>query len=137
MPAMKPSTTSRARTSSVASRATTAGSRNARPSADPRATPRGGWEPEAERGNEALTRAPLRRASPAPRSRRLLPRPGDHLLVVALERFALEAALDLPALESCQPEQQLQLVEVDPALPRMGAVRGDHLARGIDLAHLD
>src|SRR2546425_1421233 len=143
MPAMKPSTTSRARTSRCARRATTSGSRKARPSALPRATPRSGCAPEPARGKEALTSAPPRAGAartcraPGPRSCRLPPGPGDDLLVVALERRAVEAALDLPARKSREGEQQLQLVAVDPALAGLGMVRGDETSARIQLAHFD
>src|SRR5216117_3003104 len=117
MPAMKPSTTSRARTSRCDSRATTSGSRNARPSLARRPPPGPagrtgvpGRAPEAERGEEVLM--PSRP-----------PRPGQHLLVVALERRAREVALDLPARELREREQQLQLVAVHPALRGFRAVR--------------
>src|SRR5204863_2251504 len=107
MPAMKPSTTSRARTSRCARRATPPGSRNARPPAAPRATPRSGWAPERERGNDALMAR-----SPASS---ILPRGPYHLVGVALEGPSVEATQHLVAGEARGPEQQLHLVTEGPA----------------------
>src|SRR5262245_41017549 len=107
MPAMKPSTTTRARTSRWESRATTAGSSTARA---PRGSPRRG--PGTE-GFEAL------------RSARL---PGErqHLAGVGLERAAIPAPEDFPAREAGEAEQELELEAVHPALASletMGARR--------------
>src|SRR5438876_5705039 len=96
MPAMKPSTTSRARTSRCESRATTAGSSSPRPPAPPaspeRATPRSGWAPEAERGAEGLTSD--------------LPGRDDEQFAFGAHRLAAETARDLPAREARGAEQQ-------------------------------
>src|SRR2546426_2035634 len=96
------STTSRARTSRCARRATTAGSRNCRAPPAPRAParPRSGWAPDEARGNEPVTSGP-----PPPPS--ILPRERHHLLVLDIERFAPEAAVELPAREPRHPQQQL------------------------------
>src|SRR2546426_6977040 len=128
---MKPSTTSRARTSRCARRATTAGSRNCRAPPAPRAParPRSGWAPDEARGNEPVTSGP-----PSPPS--ILPRERHHLLVLDIERFAPEAAVELPAREPRHPQQQLELGPVDPAHRGLGPARRHQAPLAVELAHL-
>src|SRR5262245_30448406 len=120
---MKPSTTTRARTSRCESRATTAGSRAMR---SPRArdTP-GARAPEPERESEALIGSSV------------LPGEGDHRVGVLGERTPVPAAQDEPAPEAHVAEQELHLVAIDPALPRLEAVRARHLPGGVQLLDLD
>src|SRR5258705_2640392 len=98
MPAMKPSTTTRARTSRWESRATTAGSSTARRPRAPasRCGPRGSEPLAVERGSGLI-------ASPR------LPRERQHLPAVDLDRPAIPAPHDLPAVVAGEPEQQLEL----------------------------
>src|SRR5437762_2663777 len=119
MPAMNPSTTSRARTSRWASRATIAGSSQRRPSRSPGRTP-----PCPRAAPLAVPRVP--NDAPGPRSlmRSLVPRrPRD---VVALAeralargcgdfRVARERGPSLPAREPRDAQQQLHLGLVDVA----------------------
>src|SRR5436309_1033035 len=150
IPAMKPSTTRRARTPRCARRATTAGSRNCRAPPAPRApaSPRSGWAPDEARWNEPVTSGPPRpvRASGAGGSPPLiLPREGHHLLVLDVERLAPEAAVELPAGEPRNPQQQLELGPVDPAHRGLGPARrhqgpitvelADLVGRVLDLVH--
>src|SRR5439155_14687868 len=123
MPAMKPSTTSRARTSRWESRATTAGSKNARPSRAPRATPRSGWAPLPARGAEALIGS-------------FLPRGPHHLVGVLLERPAVEPAAHVPAREAGRSQQQLHLGLPGPAQPEVVAVGRGRVAARVGLDHL-
>src|SRR5262245_3883224 len=124
MPAMKPSTTNRARTSRCESRATTAGSRNARPSRAPLARPRSAWAPEDERGAEWVT--PSR-----------LPRRDHQRALVLGGRTAVEPAGDLPAREPRQPQEQVHFARADPAHHGGEAVHVHRRPRGIELVDLD
>src|SRR5262247_1634818 len=105
---MKPSTTTRARTSRCESRATTAGSRamrspRARDMPDARA-------PEPERGSEALTGSAVLRGE------------GDHRIGVLGERTPIPATEDVPAAEARVAEQELELEAIDPALAGLEAM---------------
>src|SRR5262252_4266660 len=108
-PAMKPSTTTRARTSRCASRATTAGS--------------------------SAMRSP--RACGVLIGSSVLPGERDHRVRVLGERTAVPAAEDAPAAKPGGAEQELELEAINPALPSFEAVEARHLARAVQLLDLD
>src|SRR2546428_740017 len=122
MPAMKPSTTTRARTSRWASRATMAGSSTSRaPRRSLRRAALGAGWPESE-----TLMASSR-----------LPREAQHLSGVGLEGPPVPSAQDVPAVVLGEPEQQLELVAVNPALARLEAMGARDGARGVQLLDVD
>src|SRR5262245_5449209 len=130
MPAMKPSTTTRARTSRCDSRATTSGSSARRRSsarARTPAAPWSGWAPEADRGPDGVMS--------------VLPCLDHHFVGVFLERAAIEPTPDLPARKAGGAEEQLHLVAVGPAQveshPRHGRRTGIAMLQDLALQHHD
>src|SRR5512144_2495398 len=139
MPAMKPSTTSRARTSRCASRATIAGSSHCRSSRPPARL-----APVPCRAPEAVPRVPSGAPGSFGLTRSILPcRPQDVVAfaqgAVAGERARVVVLAEqrprLPAREAGDVEQQLHLRLVDVAeVERDGFTAGD---RAVRIAELD